>query len=175
MSRGETELSTATKFSFKPDVDLLIVKAIGLLPRLWILEGGELDFLAADIIQFFTNNGLDIFNYAEAKGQKIIKPRHLFMDIAGANKILSGAGRFVLWCGTQSFNKRFRKFHRGIIAYLESDEKEIKGDGVFDNMNEDAGINCTGNLAKGAKDDGNSKDIYPDIPLSMHNGKKERD
>ena len=107
MSRGKTELSAAAKLSFKPDVNLLIVKAIGLLPRLWILEGGELDFLTADIIQFFTNNGLDIFNYAEAEGQKIIKPRHFFMNIAGANKILCGAGRLVLWRGAQGFNKRF--------------------------------------------------------------------
>ena len=59
MGWSKTQFATSVELCFEPDVDNLIVPTISFYPWFWILQGGHLQLLTANLIELVTNNVLN--------------------------------------------------------------------------------------------------------------------
>lgn len=117
VSGGEAEFATGMEGSFEPDVHDLVVPATGFLPGVGILEGGEEEFGATDVIDFFADDVFNVFEDAKAEGEKGVNAGDLFVDVASAEEKLSGAGGFVFGGLAEGFGEEVGSFHETILAF----------------------------------------------------------
>ena len=92
---GEAEFAADGEVGFEPDVHFGDVPAFAGFPDFAALEDGELDFLAADLIHFFTDDTCDVVDDAQAEGEVVVDSGHFFVDEAGADEELGILGNLI--------------------------------------------------------------------------------